>query len=109
VGSELFLRESCRYQRAEYELVQLEVVLQFAIEGLFCGEPGEVVIALKKLILAFLDRIRETPGSPAFLVNNVSFAGGDKSFDPFPGLCGFVRADHRAQDDYKFEMTQRFP
>jgi hypothetical protein len=90
-------------------LVQLEIVFQFAIECLFCGEPGKVVIALKELVLALLDRVSQPPGAPALFMDNISFAVGEKSLDPLPSLGSLIRADHGTQNNYKFVMMQWFP
>jgi hypothetical protein len=68
-----------------------------------------MVVPFQKLILALLYRVRESPGTPPFLVDDIGLAGGEKSLDPIPSLRCLVRAYHRAQYYYKFVMTQMFP
>jgi hypothetical protein len=109
MGHKLLFGQGDRYQGTQHVVIQLEVGLQFTVEGLVCGKPGQVIVTLEKLVLAFLDRIGETACAPALLMDYVCFAVGYVSLDSLPSLTGFNRAYHGAEHNHKFVMTQWFP
>jgi hypothetical protein len=55
-----------------------------------------MIIAFQELVLAFLDRIGQAPGSPTLFMNNFRFSGGNESLDSLPSLTSLIGTDHRA-------------
>jgi hypothetical protein len=100
VRGQLFLGNCDCHQRPEHLIVQLQVILKVSVEGLVSGEPGEMVVAFQELVLALLDRIGQSPCTPAFLMHDFCFPVGDVALDSLPRLPCLVGADHRAENDY---------
>ena len=90
-------------------VIQPEEGFKLAVERLLGGEPGYVVIAFQKLVLAFAYRVGQPAGPPPFFVVDVGLTADNETFDAVPGLGDLARVDHRAKNNDKFVMAQKFP
>ena len=81
-------------------VVHLQVILKLTVERLISGEPGQVIVAFKKLELALAYWVGQTARAPLFLVVNARLSIGDEAFNAVPGLCDLVRINHWAKNNY---------